>query len=148
MANTIEKIKLIISEVDGVLTDGLIPYDALGNVPFKNFKDTEFDIINKIKRDFDVVFVSKSSDISYNLLRKKNLPFFCAKKSKIETLKHIMLRYSVTPEEVIDLDGESHDEECFNLIPFSKRGGDHVKTFRLLYNNELKQEVIRRNLCS
>ena len=143
----IETIRLIVSEVDGILTDGLIPYDALGNVPFKNFKDPEFDIINKIKPDFDVVFMSRSSDISYNLLRKKNLPFFWAKKSKLETLKHIMLRYSVTPDEVIYLDGESHDEDCFNLIPFSKRGGNHAYNFRLLYNNELKKEVIRRNLC-
>ena len=148
MANKIEKIKLIVSEVDGILTDGLIPYDALGNVPFKNFKDTEFDAINKIKRNFDVVFMSKDPAISYNLLKKKNLPFFWAKKSKLDTLKHIMLRYSVTPEEVIYFDTYNYDEECFNLVPYTISCSVEIKAFDLLYNNELKQEIIRRNLCS
>jgi 3-deoxy-D-manno-octulosonate 8-phosphate phosphatase KdsC-like HAD superfamily phosphatase len=114
-------IKLIVSEVDGIVTEGFSPIDEIGNVPFKHFFMRDFEAINNLKREFKFVFLSYDNSVSYNLCRRKQIPFFLADspKNKKDKLIEIMRRYNVSPEETIYLGNSFSDMECLMLTPFS-----------------------------
>lgn len=52
-------IKLIVSEIDGVLTDGTYAEDELGNVLYKHFQSKDFDAINILKKIIKLYFCQK-----------------------------------------------------------------------------------------
>lgn len=125
------KIKIIVSEVDGIITDGLLNYDELGNVVIKSYCKKDFEAINELKKTFKFIFLSSSNTISYNLCRRENIPFFYFPKNKKNGLTKIMLKYGVTPEEIIYIGCSLSDVQCMQLIPFSispEDGIDEVKT--------------------
>lgn len=114
-----EKIKVIVSEVDGVITDHISCIDELGNVPFKCYYMKDFEFINELKKTFTFVFLSSDNAVSYHLCRRKNIPFYYAPKDKKGTLIKIMRKYNITPEEVIYIGSSFSDLECIQMIPFS-----------------------------
>jgi 3-deoxy-D-manno-octulosonate 8-phosphate phosphatase (KDO 8-P phosphatase) len=119
LENILPNIKIIISEVDGVLTDGVLPMDEIGNVLFKHFCHKDFEAINELKRNFKVAFISTDNHISYNMFRRKNIPFFYDQKSKKEALLALLSRYSLTPDQALYLGSSYSDLECMRLIPLS-----------------------------
>jgi 3-deoxy-D-manno-octulosonate 8-phosphate phosphatase (KDO 8-P phosphatase) len=114
-----KKIKLIISEVDGIITEGLVNYDELQNVPFKTYHLKDFEAINELKKGFKFVFMSSDNAISYNLFRKKCIPFYWAQKKKKDVIVQILQYYSVTPDEVLFIGSTYSDLECVQMIPLS-----------------------------
>jgi len=113
------KIEVIVSEVDGILTKGDFIIDELGNVPLKTFYFKDFEAINLLKKYFKVVFLSSDNAISYNMFRRKNIPFYYDPKDKKGRLADIMKRYSVTPEQVMFVGYSYSDLECMRMIPMS-----------------------------
>lgn len=113
------EIKLVISEVDGVLTDGSITFDELGNVPFKKFFLDDFAAINKIKSKAPVVFISADNCISYHLMRRKNIPFYWDSKNRLSKIPEILMNYQVTKEEVLFIGAKLSDRECILAFPNS-----------------------------
>jgi len=91
----ISKIKIIISEIDGIITDGSIPIDELGYTPFKNYCLKDFEAINKIKSMFKFIFISNNSSVNYNLCRKKNIPFSHSTNKK-QTIIKAVKKYNFT----------------------------------------------------
>lgn len=121
------KIKLIVSEVDGILTEHLSPIDEMGNVLFKQYYMKDFEIINELKKSFVFVFLSADNAINYNFSRKKNIPFFWSKtKSKRFELNKIIHKYGVTPEEVMYVGCTFSDLESIRFIPFSVCPADAI----------------------
>lgn len=119
LEDVLTKIDVIVSEVDGVLTKGDIIIDELGNVPFKTFYAKDFEAINLLKKYFKVVFLSSDNAISYNMFRRKNIPFYYDPKDKKSKLVEIMKRYSVTPEQIMFVGYSYSDIACMRMIPFS-----------------------------
>lgn len=115
----LKNIKLIVSEVDGVMTNGGITKDELCNTVFKSFNFKDFEAINEIKRNFIFCFLSADNSISYNLCRKKNIPFYWAQRSKVNVLYKILHRYSVTPTELFYVGSTFSDVDCMKLSEFS-----------------------------
>lgn len=113
------KIKVIVSEVDGVITEDLSYVDELGNIPFKGFYRKDFEVINKLRKTFTFVFLSSDNSVSYHLCRRKNIPFYHAPKDKKEVLIRIMQRYGVTPDEVVYIGSSFSDLRCIQMVPFS-----------------------------
>ena len=162
--NDLIKIKLIVSEVDGVITEGLIPYDELQNVPYKNFYMKDFEAINILKKHFIFSFLSADNAISYNLFRKKNIPFYWEPKDKRAGLIKIMEHYNVSAEEVLFIGSTYSDLPCINMIPVSVCPIDavtEVKERALIELKSisgmgvisevcdlLKEEILRRQACS
>ena len=129
---TFSKLKVIISEVDGVLTTGEYPIDELGNVPFKNFNFRDFEAINELKKYFKIIFVSADNRISYNMFRRRNIPFYYdAKDKKTEVLK-ILKRYNITPDEAMYIGNTFSDLRCMELIPFSVCTEDSISDVKNL----------------
>jgi len=122
------KIKIVVSEIDGVITDGVQPIDELGNTVFKNFYTPDFEAINKIKVICPFVFLSNDNSVSYNLCKKKNIPFFWAQKSKRTILLDILRKYSVTLDDVVYIGSKLSDLECMNMVPISFCTNDFIST--------------------
>lgn len=112
-------IKLVVSEIDGIITVGNQPVDELGNTPFKHIYTADFEAVNKIKSKCPFVFLSSDNSISYNLCRSKNIPFYWAPKDKRKTLLEIMRRYNVTAEDTIYIGSKLSDIPCMQMIPNS-----------------------------
>jgi 3-deoxy-D-manno-octulosonate 8-phosphate phosphatase KdsC-like HAD superfamily phosphatase len=112
-------IKLVVSEIDGVITDGRQPIDELGNTSFKNFFMADFEAINKIKAKCPFVFISNDNSISYNFCRSKNIPFYWAPKDKRQVLSEILRRYNVTADDTLYIGSKLSDIPCMRMIPNS-----------------------------
>jgi len=116
-----KEIKLIVSEIDGVITDGKCAEDEIGNVLYKVFQNKDFAALNEIKKSFKFVFMSDDNRVSYNLCRRRNIPFYWARseQEKYSTLIEIMRRYECTPDEVLYIGSKISDVKCCRLIPRS-----------------------------
>ncbi|MBV5347127.1 hypothetical protein JZU46_02775 [bacterium] len=114
-----KNIKLIISEVDGVITTGTNPVDELGNSIFKNFYMADFEAVNKLKEDYIFAFLSSDNSVSYNFFRSRSIPFFWAKKDKLSELSAILMRYNVTAEDTLYVGSKLSDIPCMRMIPMS-----------------------------
>lgn len=114
-----DNIKLVVSEIDGVITDGRQPIDELGNTSFKNFFTADFEAINKIKTKCPFVFISSDNSVSYNLCRNKNIPFYWAPKDKRQVLLEILRRYNITADNTLYIGSKLSDIPCMQLIPNS-----------------------------
>lgn len=152
-----ENIKLIISEIDGIITNGKVWYDELGNVPIKEYDLASFEVINKLKEEFIFVFMSAHNEINYNLMRRKNIPFYWTKNKK-QTLLKILERYGVTADEVLYLGYSYSDMPCMSYIPISYCMHGSPQAVMSLANDTfidlselyelLKPEIARRKQCS
>lgn len=115
-----EDIKLIISEVDGIVTKHFAPIDELGNVPFKVYNMKDFEAINMIKKlQYKFIFVSADNRINYNLSRRKNIPFFWSERGKKEAFLSAVRRYNVSLENVLYLGSSYSDIELFKMAQLS-----------------------------
>lgn len=94
-------IKIIVSEVDGIITEGITALDVMGNVVFKEYCMKDFEAVNQLKKTFKFVFISSDEYVNYSVCRNKNVPFFHAPKDKKKALVEVMRRYNVTPENVL-----------------------------------------------
>lgn len=126
----LQNIKIIISEVEGILTQGWLPIDELGNNPFKFFYYRDFEAINLLKPHFKVVFVSTDNKVSYNLLRNRQIPFYYEPKNKKKALLTALKRYSLTPDSAMYIGSSYTDIECMQQIPFSVCPEDSVSDIK------------------
>jgi len=158
---SLRRIKIIVSEVEGILTQGWVPIDELGNNPFKLFYYRDFEAINLLKPHFKIVFISTDNKISYNLMRNKQLPFYFDPKNKKQALLSALKRYSFGPEDAAYIGSSYTDLDCMRQIPFSMCPEDAVDPIKELsevvlpiYGGDgvfckvydlMRQEIQRRN---
>ncbi len=112
------KIDIIVSEVDGIITDGTVALDNLNNVLFKNYCEQDFDAINELKKVFTFVFLASDPNISLGVMQKRNIPFFYPKSrdSKCKVLvSNILPRYNMQPANLLYIGSRLSDIECMNL---------------------------------
>ena len=114
-----DNIKVIVSAVDGIITEGLSPIDELGNTLFKNYYMKDFEAVNELKKIYKFVFISKDLAINYSLFRRKSIPFYYAPQNKKEKLVEIIRKYGITPENVMYIGCSYSDIESMNLAEIS-----------------------------
>lgn len=110
-------IKMIISDFDGVMTDGGIYIDEDLKVSRKiNFKDIMAISILK-KAGIDLVFVSgeKNPVIDFFTERFKLKENHQDIRIKIDVLKTIVEKYRLKPEEFLYIGDDINDTECLNF---------------------------------
>jgi 3-deoxy-D-manno-octulosonate 8-phosphate phosphatase (KDO 8-P phosphatase) len=157
-------LKVIVSEIDGVLNDGVSAISESGVTLYKFYYQKDFEAINRLKREFKFIFISTDNFINYNLCNSKNISFYWAKNSKKNNLVDILRKYEVTPENILYIGSGLSDVECIKMVPFSicpMDAPDEVKlysfdvmksqggfgVFNELYNI-LKPEIDRRKRLS
>jgi len=106
-----EKIDIIVSEIDGIITNDIKPIDHMNYTMFKNYCDRDFEAINELKRFFTFVFLASDPDVSYNVMRTRNIPayFVKEKENKEFVLSKIMNKYNMTPENLLYLGSKLSD---------------------------------------
>lgn len=111
-------IKIIVSEIDGVLTDGKNALDHMNRVIFKTYCDMDFEAINELKSFFTFVFLSSYSEMNYSIMRLRNIPayFTSNKDDKLTILtKKILPRYNTRPENLLYIGSRMTDIPCLHL---------------------------------
>ena len=112
-------IKMIVSEIDGVITSGISQIDNVGLTLFKDFYLGDFEAINKLKSDYQFVFLSSDNNVNYNLCSRKHIPFYWAPKNKRDTLLEVLRYYNYSAEETLYIGSFISDITCMNMIPLS-----------------------------
>jgi 3-deoxy-D-manno-octulosonate 8-phosphate phosphatase (KDO 8-P phosphatase) len=130
MSIDFKRLKLIISEIDGIVTEHLTAFDPMGISIFKQYNLKDFEAVNELKKIFTFVFISSDNSINYKVCRDKNIPFYYAQKSKLSEISNILKRYNVTPDEVLYVGSTYSDLDCINLIPLSACPSDSVAEVR------------------
>jgi 3-deoxy-D-manno-octulosonate 8-phosphate phosphatase (KDO 8-P phosphatase) len=111
--------KLIISEIDGIITDGFSGIGEMDITMFKHFYIKDFEAINMMKRHWDFVFLSSAAAINLSLCRKRNIPFYFAERNKKEIYTKILQRYGVLADDVLYVGATYSDVPCMKESGFS-----------------------------
>ena len=120
MSGTIfSQIKLIILDIDGVLTNGRKVYNLKGEVVGKEFLDQDFTALNELSKYFTIVFLSGDDRVNKGVFAKK-YKFFCSRgKDKKYYIKLIFKKYNVGPYDCIFIGDDIPDLRCMQMIPLS-----------------------------
>ena len=114
-------IKLLILDVDGVLTDGK-KYYGLDGMPFaKTFCDKDFTAIKRVRAGGTYVcFLSGDNKINENVANNRNIPFYYSRgKDKVEFIKVFMEKYNVTPEEICYIGDDLFDITIMKSVKYA-----------------------------
>jgi len=107
-------IRLIILDVDGVMTDGTKYYDKDGNVVLKIFCDKDWTAIKRFRAiGVPVVFIT-GDPYNENILKNRNLPVVVNRgngfhKDKVNYLSEILEEYDCLAKEVLYLGDDLFD---------------------------------------
>jgi 3-deoxy-D-manno-octulosonate 8-phosphate phosphatase KdsC-like HAD superfamily phosphatase len=118
----LKNIEIIVSEIDGIITDGCAALEYLNHTLFKNYCVRDFDAINELKSYFTFVFLSSDPTISYNIMRKRNIPaYFTNNNSDKLTLltKRILPKYNTRPENLLYIGSSFSDIPSMHLSQIS-----------------------------
>lgn len=158
------KIKLLILDIDGVLTSGKKIYNPDGECYFKEFNDKDFTAIKKFKASgVEVVFLSGDKRVNEKIAQKRNIKFYysCEGRRKDVVLQDIMLEHNIpniniagVGDDLFDLDFLKHISYAYcpsDAIPevkevcvtLSNKGGDGVVAE--LYSLVEKQRLLPKS---
>lgn len=125
-SNAIDKIKLIIFDVDGVLTDGKKIYDTRGQKISKSFGDLDFTAIKILQSfGFKVIWLSGDEVVNEPLAIIKNIPFYCTRladgsnQDKVLLLPNILEFFSISKEQVWFVGDDIFDLNMIRKVGFS-----------------------------
>ena len=113
--------RLLILDIDGVLTDGTKTYDLEGNVISKSFYDHDFTAIKMLQEiNIGVCFLSGDRRVNENMAKNRNIKFFHNKRGtdKSEYLNDICSQYSVTTEEVGYIGDDIYDLGILKMVKY------------------------------
>lgn len=110
-------IKLVILDIDGVITDGKVYFDAEGReIKTINYKD--IDTIFQIKKNYKLAFITgENSDMS-NYFQKRFNPDFFYKgiKDKINIIREIEKKLNIDKSEICFVGDSKHDLEAIKYV--------------------------------
>ena len=122
-----KKIKLVLSDVDGVLTDGGMFYSEHGE-EIKKFNTRDGMGIELLKKnDIDTIFITKeNSKISKSRAKKLNVKIFLGIQNKEKKLKDISEMYKIEPQSIAYIGDDVNDLPIMESIGFSATPNDGV----------------------
>ena len=121
-----KKIKLIILDVDGVLTDGAKLYDISGLAKYKKFCDKDFTAIKRAKSSgAHVCFLSGDQSINEQVAKNRNIDFYYARgKSKASFVDLFSKKYNCTAEEMLFIGDDLFDVDLLKIVGFAVATAD------------------------
>ena len=114
-------IKLLILDVDGVLTDGRKTYDNDGLGCHKVFCDKDFTAIKRLKAsNVDVCFLSGDENINRAVARNRDIDFYFSRgKCKAEFLETLTERYNCLPPQMAFVGDDLFDLRIAESVGYS-----------------------------
>ena len=119
------RIKLLILDVDGVLTDGTKAYDLNGNTLHKSFADRDFTAIKEFKASgVSVCFLSGDLVVNKAIANNRKIPFYSSRStsgqlSKLALLPQIFDDFKCSSEETCFVGDDLFDLEVFDQVQLS-----------------------------
>jgi 3-deoxy-D-manno-octulosonate 8-phosphate phosphatase (KDO 8-P phosphatase) len=117
-------IKLILLDIDGVMTDGRKYYDKEGTVRLKTFCDKDWTAIKRFRAlGIEVAFLS-GDGFNANIAANRNIPFYLNRsngthKDKVDFLDEICSDCGATPEEVVYVGDDIFDVRIANAVGYA-----------------------------
>ena len=108
-------IKLIILDIDGVMTDGKKTYDTEGKVSSKKYNDKDFSAIKLFKlKNIEVCFLSGDLKVNEKMAMKRKIDFWYSRGAdgtinKNEFIKKFEETYNVKPAEMMYVGDDYYD---------------------------------------
>lgn len=154
-------IKLIILDVDGVLTDGKKYYNVDGISELKTFCDKDFTAIKRLRASgVNVCFLSGDSRINEQVSKNRNIDFYFSRgKNKVDFLSLLCEKYEVNVNEIVYVGDDLFDLDIMEKIAHPYCPNDSCKKIKnfcgsnVLKNNggenviaELVEVLLEKNL--
>lgn len=121
----LKKIKLVLSDIDGVLTDGGMYFSKNGEEMKKfNTKDgMGVELLHEINI-LSILITKENSSISKSRAKKLKINIFSNIKNKELLLPKICKKYEISPEEIMYIGDDINDFEIMKLVGFSAAPAD------------------------
>lgn len=129
-------IKIVLLDIDGVLTNGKVTFDSTGN----EFKTIDF-------KDIDAIFEMKRQDLKVGLLTGEATPitlsfrerfkpdfFYNGCKDKTAALNEILAQTGVSADEICYVGDGKHDIPIMKLVKFAACPANAIPEVRELSN--------------
>jgi YrbI family 3-deoxy-D-manno-octulosonate 8-phosphate phosphatase len=127
-----KKIKLILTDVDGVLTDGCMYYSSKGE-ELKKFHTRDGMAVELLlhKNIKTIIITREKSKIVVSRAKKINIfKVYSGIKQKDTTLNQICTKFKVTPDEIVFIGDDINDEKIMKLVGLSAAPCDATQTIK------------------
>jgi len=121
-----KNLKIIVSDVDGVLTDGTKCYDSSGRIFSKTYNDADILAIKKLKKiGIDFCLLSACSDVNESFARERGIDFRFVprnsegKRDKLSAYLEILKERNINPENAAYIGNDFVDIPTLKLASFS-----------------------------
>jgi 3-deoxy-D-manno-octulosonate 8-phosphate phosphatase (KDO 8-P phosphatase) len=125
-------IKLVILDVDGVLTDGSKYYDNSGNGVYKTFCDKDFTAIKRlVSRGVKVCFLSGDNNVNQAVAENRNIDFYYSRgKNKTQFLEEFSQKYNCSRSEMAAIGDDLFDLDLLKSVGHSYCPSDACRELR------------------
>lgn len=113
-------IKLVILDIDGVMTDGR-KYYGLDGMPFaKTYCDKDFTAIKRLRgAGVEVCFLSGDNTVNQAMAKNRNIDFFYARgKDKMDFIPEFQEKYNTTPEHMAYIGDDLFDSSMLEAVRY------------------------------
>lgn len=120
MDKDLKKIKLLILDIDGILTDGTKVYNQEG-MPFaKRYNDKDFTAIKRFRASgIQVCFLSGDDNVNKAMADKRNIDFFSARGiDKAEFIPQFVEKYKCSIDEMAYIGDDYFDLSIMEIVRF------------------------------
>jgi len=111
-------IKLVILDIDGIMTDGR-KYYGLDGIPFaKTYCDKDFTAIKRLRgAGIEVCFLSGDERVNMAMAKNRNIPFYSARgKDKADFVEPLELKYGVDRGEMLYIGDDLFDLSIMKAV--------------------------------
>lgn len=116
-----QNIKLIVSDFDGIFTDGKLEVFSDGKTSKKiDYKDI-MGIAIILKKGINFAIISGEKSPAIDILKEKfpQIDTFQNERNKINVLNSLIEKYNISPDNVIYLGDDINDIKCLELAKYS-----------------------------
>jgi YrbI family 3-deoxy-D-manno-octulosonate 8-phosphate phosphatase len=127
----IKKIKLVLTDCDGVLTDGCVYYSARGE-EMKKFSFRDGMGVERLRKlcniDTGIITKENSEIVARRAEKLKIVHYYAGIHSKVEAWNHIMHKTKLTANEIAYIGDDVNDAEVLSIAGFSACPADAVNS--------------------
>ena len=129
------KIKLLILDIDGVLTDGTKVYTEKHEPVYKRFRCKDFTAIKRFVAAGVKVIMLSGDNWNAEMARQRNIPFYCTRGSdlgldKSVYLSHLETQYDVKRENMAFVGDDYFDLSMFKTLFWTFAPSDSPRIIR------------------
>jgi len=142
------KIKLVILDIDGVLTDGSKIYGQDGLCHYKRYCDKDFTAIKKLMAcNVNVCFLSGDSSVNEAMAKNRNIDFYLSRNlDKASFVDEFKQKYNCPLEEMLYIGDDTFDVSLLEIVGYPVCPSDACKEVKdcceLVLNNKGGENVI------